>query len=185
MDVESDESSQEAFALALMHRSAMMAVIVAMVRDLDAAEDIFQDTMLEIVRSFDSFETDRDFLPWAKGVARNMVMRHWASGSKKLVSMDRRMLETAAEVMMADLAPDVWESERTAMRLCLQRLTDRHRELFLLRYGENLKGPSLAEKVGIKVKSLRTTLLRIRRFLRECIDARLGTAAAGGEPSHE
>jgi RNA polymerase sigma-70 factor (ECF subfamily) len=87
--------------------------------------------------------------------------------------------------MLAEGDAEDWDRERTAMRMCLRQLTDRHRELFLLRYGENIKGPSLAEKVGIKVKSLRTTLLRIRRFLRDCVDARLRLTATEGDASRE
>jgi RNA polymerase sigma-70 factor len=171
--------SQEMLRRALRHGNALKGLIVAMVRDFDAADDIFQDTILEIARAGERFDAERDFLAWARGVGRNMVRRYWASARRTPAARDPAGLEAAAEAMLEEQDADAWEGERRALRSCMDRLSDRNRALMLERYGRNLKGPALAEKTGINPKSVRTTLVRLRQFLRRCIDAQLAALGSG------
>ena len=59
------------------NRSRILAVIVAMVQDFDLAEDLFQETVSEILKSESQFNPGRSFAPWACGIARNIVRQHW------------------------------------------------------------------------------------------------------------
>ena len=150
------------------HRSAIMATVVAMVRDFNDAEDVFQNAVLEIMRHGDRFDPTREFLPWARGIARNIARRHFASKKTgpQLVAMDD--IEFLADVVDED-ETDVWEEERRRLRGCLARLKDDNRTLLMLRYGNNLKGPALAKASGRNEKSLRTTLFRLKNFLQKCL----------------
>ncbi|MBN1672598.1 MAG: sigma-70 family RNA polymerase sigma factor [Kiritimatiellae bacterium] len=170
----------EVFVRVLEHRAAIMAVIVAMTRDFDAAEDIFQETVLEIVRSRDRFDETADFASWSKGIARHMVMRHWDAVKRKPTPLEQDTLEYLADVAQDEPDEDVWERERKGLRKCLEQLSERNRALFLTRYGRNLKGPKLARELGIRVGSLRTTLIRIRRFLRQCIGTQTVQSTSSG-----
>lgn len=163
-------SEEERFKRATACRPALLAVILAMTRDYQEAEDLVQETMLEVFKSADRFDESRDFLRWAKGIARNVVMRHWAAQQRQPALMEAEALQTLAEALMQeDEEPARWEQERRRLQECLDRLSERSRKLFLLRYGNNLKGHALSEASGYNFNSLRTTLLRIRAFLRECI----------------
>ncbi len=173
------DQKDKIFLLITKNRSALMAVIVAMTRDFDAAEDIFQDTVLEIIRHADRYQPDREFLPWARGIARNMVRRFYRLKAKNPALMSEEQMEAVADVICAeDDKPEAWEEVRTALQVCLQRLTERNRKIFLLRYGLNLKSSALAERAGAHQASLRTTLMRIRQFLRKCINSNLKVAGA-------
>lgn len=178
----SRDSSKVIFVRVLKHRAALMAVIVAIVRDFTAAEDLFQETALEIVRGYDRFKEDRDFLAWAKGVARHLALRHIQSAKRREVSVDPSALEVFAEVMMEEDEPETWEKERVGLRHCLEKLPERSRKLFVLRYGRNLKGRGLSDESGVTPGSLRTTLARVRALLRGCVESYLRHGASpGGE----
>lgn len=151
-----------------------MAVILAMVKDFNQAEDIFEDTMLEIVNSKSTFDEKKDFLPWAKGVARNMVKRYWDSLEKGPVPENRELIERIAEIAGQDQEYDLWKTEKAALVRCMHKLSEKYRRLFLLRYGRNMKGSALAEKTGFSTKSIRSVLMRVRRTLRRCIDTFTG-----------
>ncbi|MBN1674016.1 MAG: sigma-70 family RNA polymerase sigma factor [Kiritimatiellae bacterium] len=171
---------EELFDRVLRQQDALMAVIVAMTRDFEAAEEIYHNTVLEITRTArDRFDPRGDFARWAKGVARNMVMRHWASQKRRPVPMEESALCLIAEMMAEEPEPDAEASARemAALRACLTKLSPRHRRLFVLRYGQDMKGRDLADKLGLSSQSLGTTLLRIRGFLRRCISRRLGAVA--------
>lgn len=165
-----DSGKNDAFLGITENRSKIMAVIVAMVRDFDQAEDLFQQTVLEILQGADKFDPTRDFLPWASGVARNVVRRHWREAGRQPSSASQEALEALSKLALDEQDEDVWQAERVALHRCLNKLPDRMRRLFLLRYGSNHKAGKLAEMAAIPIGSLRTTLARLRMKLRHCIN---------------
>ena len=168
----------------VFHRSEIMATIVAMVRDYGEAEDIFQNTAVEIERSQDRFLEGADFVPWARGIARNMVRRHYASRARFPLAVDMEDLEYLANVVDEEADGELWEEERTALRHCMDRLSRRHQTLILLKYGESLDGRQIAERLKLSEKSIRTTMFRLREILRQCIDRKTaGEAALAGSAS--
>ncbi|MFC1479116.1 sigma-70 family RNA polymerase sigma factor [Planctomycetota bacterium] len=179
--MEPKSSSQRMFTKIWKHRGPIMAVIVAMVRDFSRAEDIFEDTMLEIVNSKNAFDEQKDFLPWAKGIARNIVRRYWASLTASPSPEDAEVIEFIADIASKKDEPDQWKTEKAGLRECMQKLSEKYRKLFLLRYGEDIRGDALAGQTGFKVKSIRSVLMRVRNTLRNCINAHIkGTAYTEG-----
>jgi len=155
------------------NRSKIMAVIVAMVRDFDLAEDLFQQTVLEILQAAEKFDATRDFLAWASGVARNVVRRHWRSVERQPSAAAQEVLDSLSDLALIEQEEDVWQAERAVLHQCLSKLPERMRRLFLLRYGHNHKGGKLAELSSMPVGSLRTTLARLRTKLRHCINTQI------------
>jgi RNA polymerase sigma-70 factor len=151
------------------NRSKILAVIIAMVRDFDLAEDLFQQTVLEMLRAGDRFDPAREFLPWACGVARNVVKRHWRSAQRQPTLATQELLDSLAEMALEEQDEDLWKAERAALYRCLDKLPERLRRLFLLRYGQNYKADTLARLASFTPGSLRTTLARLRLKLRHCI----------------
>jgi RNA polymerase sigma-70 factor len=150
------------------NRSRLLAVIIAMVRDFDVAEDLFQETVLEILRSKDRYVSERPFFPWACGISKNVVRRYWERENRRPLSMTKEVLARLAEIA-TDTDPNLWREERVALQECIEKLPPRLNRLFILRYGYNIKGQRLAEKANVKRGSIRTTLARLRKQLRQCI----------------
>jgi RNA polymerase sigma-70 factor len=174
------EEKDEIYLKITRYRSRIMGVIIAMIRDFDAAEDVFQDTVVEILGSADRFDPSREFLPWANGIARNVVRRHYRIFSRRVSAVDVQNLEYLGSLMEKEREPDVWEEERKALRHCLEKVDSRNRKLLVLRYQENVKGKNLAERLGLSEKSVRTILHRVRNALRRCIARRMGGALTEG-----
>lgn len=164
-------SPDEMLKRALQHRRAIMAVILAMLRDPVAADDVFQDSMVAIAKSADSYDPSRDFAVWAKGVARNMVRRHWRKIGREPSHAVVEALEYLGDLAFEEV-PDTWERERQALRFCMAKLKETSRRLIFLRYDRNLAGEELANASGLSPGAVGTTLARIRRQLRLCIDGR-------------
>jgi len=163
------------------NRCRILAMIVAMVHDFEVAEDLFQETVLEILKSESQFDPTRRFTPWACGIARNVVRRYWrqckrapASGMADLVA-DLALVSTEGD-------DDLWRQERRALRRCLGKLPDRMRRLLLLRYGHNFKGRELAQRAAYRAGSIRTTLARLRGQLRQCIQMQMASSAREANP---
>ena len=153
----------------VFHRSEIMATILAMIRDYDAAEEVFQDTALEIERSKEKFRKGADFVPWARGIARNMVRRHYAAKARQPATVPMEALEYLADVVEKESEGLAWEAERAALRRCMDQLPERNRRIMEMKFGENLRGRAVATRLSLSEKSIRTIICRIKEELRRCI----------------
>ncbi len=68
-----DNRHFQSFLRVTENRSKILAMIVAMVQDFELAEDLFQETVLEILMSEAHFDPKRSFPAWACGIAKNVV----------------------------------------------------------------------------------------------------------------
>lgn len=160
----------EIYRKIIRNRTVIMAVIVAMIPNFNDAEDVFQDTIMEIIQNKDRYDSTRPFLPWAKGIARNMARRYYVRRTRVEEPVTPETLDILADVVVEDSEEEYWTKAMERLHICMGRLSSRNRKLLLLRYGKNLKGNSLAHEVGLSDKSIRTTLFRLREFLRKCIE---------------
>ena len=112
----------------------------------------------------------RRFTPWACGIAKNVVRRYWRRQKRQPAKAVSDLVVDLAQVSV-EADGDVWRQERIALRRCLQKMSARRRQLLLLRYAHNFKGRELVERSAYRQGSIRTTLARLRRQLRQCIQA--------------
>ena len=169
MDITNNNNHFHAFMDITKNRSRILAMIVVMVHDFELAEDLFQETVLEILKSQDTFDTTRCFTSWACGIAKNVVRRYWRNQQKHPSSSYCEMVTDLA-LISTEGSDDTWHYERIALRRCLQKVPSRMRKLLMLRYGHNYKGSQLAELASCRQTSIRTTLARLRSQLRQCIE---------------
>ena len=77
----SDRKAEFAEQLA-RHQSQLFGYIYSLVRDLDDADDLFQQTSLVLWDKFDQFDPSRSFVDWACGVARYEVLNFLRARSR-------------------------------------------------------------------------------------------------------
>jgi DNA-directed RNA polymerase specialized sigma24 family protein len=84
MDTLSDRKAEFAEALR-QHQNQLFGYIYSLVRDLDDADDLFQQTSLVLWDKFALFDASRSFIAWACGVARFEVSNFLRSRSRHRV----------------------------------------------------------------------------------------------------
>lgn len=160
------------------HQTQLFGYIYSLVRDLDHADDLFQQTSLVLWDKFDQYDADKSFIAWACGFARYEVLNFLRSRSRqRLVFSDElaRMLIDAHE----DLARRESEATRLdALARCMGKLRDRDRQLLDACYGRRERIRAVAEDWGRSTQSIHNTLRRIRRTLFECVSRSLGREGA-------
>ena len=72
------------------HQSQLFGYIYSLVRDLDDADDLFQQTSLVLWDKFDLFDPSRSFVGWACGVARYEVLNFLRSAEPEPPVFHRR-----------------------------------------------------------------------------------------------
>src|SRR6056297_2626648 len=149
----------------------IVAWIRALVRNHTSAADMFQETSPELWRSFSTFRPDADFLPWALGVARHQVLKHWRTAKRDRLAFSEEFLNelTVEAIELADeLAP-----RQAALDECVQQLSDRQRELIHRFYGENQAAAVIADAWERSVHAVYKSLKVMRAALLECVEAKL------------
>jgi RNA polymerase sigma-70 factor, ECF subfamily len=149
----------------------IVAWIRALVPNHTAAADVFQETSLELWRSFSTFRPDADFLPWALGVARHQVLKHWRTAKRDRLTFSEEFLHelTVEAIGLADeLVP-----RQAALDECVKQLSDRQRDLIHRFYGDNQTAAVIASAWERSVHAVYKSLKVMRRALLECVEAKL------------
>ena len=147
------------------------AWIRALVPNHTAAADVFQETSLELWRSFPTFRPDTDFLPWALGVARHQVLKHWRTAKRDRLSFSEEFLHELT-IEAIELGDELVRRQ-AALDDCVKQLSDRQRDLIHRFYGENQTAAVRAGAWERSVHAIYKSLKVMRRALLECVEAKL------------
>jgi RNA polymerase sigma-70 factor (ECF subfamily) len=154
------------------HQASLRVFVRSLGVEPGWVDDLAQDTFVVAYREMDSYNPDRDFGKWLRGIARNLVRNELRKQGRH-----RRILHESLSQHLLNLAENkedqVDVTQLSALRDCVEQLPGRSRELVHSRYFEGWDATILADKFEMKAATVRQTLLRIRRQLYQCINQRV------------
>ncbi|QJW97702.1 sigma-70 family RNA polymerase sigma factor [Frigoriglobus tundricola] len=164
----------------LRERLRVAALASAITRDVHAADDIFQQVVLEALESRAQFRSPDHVLAWALRTARHRAVD--CARSRRLHLLPDEILE-ALEARWAEPVGDSISDRGEALHGCLGQLTPSARELLQMRYAERLPVAEVAARLSRTVDAVYQMLSRIHRALRECVERKL--PVGNGPPNAE
>jgi RNA polymerase sigma-70 factor (ECF subfamily) len=172
------DSQQDRFVEQFVRsQDRIYAYVVTLLPNRGDAEEVFQQTSLALWKKWQEFDSTRDFLRWACGMAHlevcNFLRKH---AGRSRVDLSEDVLLEVAQVRL-DIH-DVLEARRQALLDCLGRLKRDSRELLERCYAGKDSIKQIAADLGLRPNVLYMTLKRLRRTLFDCIN--LHVAAAEG-----
>lgn len=170
---------RQAFRQWTLAQPVVSAFIGSIVRDVAARDDVLQETAVAVIESFDRYNPELPFLPWCLAIARNQVRLYLRTRHRDRLVFSEQAIAALAEAFVPQAREPVELSDRLAV--CLQRLTERAREICRLRYQEGLRPVEIAAQLSQTAESVRKILQRARESLRECLEA-ARTKVAGELP---
>ena len=116
-----------------------------------------------------------DVAAYLRGVARNLIRLSWRRQSRAAKATEHAAREIARRTVDRDLdeEPDRGDEFIKALKLCVEGLADRAKSLVHGYYFENTSPTELARAARQSAASMRMALMRIRRQLRTCVEARV------------
>jgi RNA polymerase sigma-70 factor, ECF subfamily len=146
--------------------------IVTLVANHVDAEDILQNVNLVILRKCDQFQPGTNFLSWSTGIAYLEVLKYRAARKRQSPGLSETTLAAlAAEAINAFSTLD---RRNSALPDCMDRLPPTDRALVTDHYFHGLSWETIAAALGRTSSSVRHSICRIRRELKQCIDAAIG-----------
>jgi len=162
---------QELARLWTRHLPVVETYLISLWARPEDVEELLQETITQIFQQVDKFDFERPFLPWALGVARNVLLRH-----RRDFARDRHVFsqETVENLTQAfEEVSDTQEALRRFLGDCFARLSSKSRQLCQLRYEQNLGREEIARQQGMSIVAVKKGLHRLREQLRICIEQRL------------
>jgi RNA polymerase sigma-70 factor (ECF subfamily) len=163
-----DEVAEQDFAsVVVTHRPQIFRFLLASTRDVDLAETLTQECFLKAHRNWSSFRGDSSAMTWLMRIAinlqkdnwRNRRLQFWRQTRTNAVDVDEAGdwlpsgERTAEQKMLArEQVAHVWRS--------VERLSERQRTVFLLRFVEELELKEIAETTGLSEGTVKAHLSR-------------------------
>lgn len=148
------------------YHDPLIAFLTRLMGNRTEAEDVFQDTFLQIHQSLDTFDQTRRFKPWLFTIAANKgrdalrkrKRRHAVSLSAP-IDHDGGELVDLMEISVPEIGTELQREEQSAMvQTALDELPDRLREILLLAYFQKMSYAQVAEIFGIPIGTVKSRL---------------------------
>jgi RNA polymerase sigma-70 factor, ECF subfamily len=163
-----NDRSEEFAQLLSRCEKELFSYILALVWNVQDAEDLYQQTAMTLWAKFQDFQERTDFSHWAFATARLLTANFQRTRRRysKFLTPD---LAAALADKQARLPADEFDLLGDALVECMRRLSDPDRRLVQLCYGDEQSIKEVAEQIGRPVQSTYNSLSRIRRSLFDCI----------------
>jgi len=157
------------------HERRVFRVALAVLGNVEDAEDAMQDTFVKAFRHLDQFRRESRFTTWLTRIAVNEALQK-RQARKESVSLDETP-DVESKSLPGRFEP--WTSNpeklygkqeiRQLVEGAIQTLPPIYRETLVLRDIEEMSAEEAAEALGITVPALKSRLLRARLLLRESL----------------
>lgn len=163
-------------ALVRSYRPRVFRFALASLRDLDAAETVTQDCFLRAYQARDRFRRDCSMQTWLMQIAVNLIRDHIRNRRFQFwrcASLSGQPADSAFRAI-ADGARSPEEQALLKQRVAAiwtaaERLPQKQRAVFLLRFVEDMDLLEIAVAMGMKEGTVKTHLFRALRAVRECL----------------
>ena len=161
------------------HERRVFRVVLAVLGNIEDAEDALQETFIKAFRHLDQFRGESLFTTWLTRIAVNEALQ------KRQARKDHVPLDESREVGENPLPrrfepwtanPEQLYGQQELRRLvesAVQALPPIYREVLILRDIEGMSAEEAAEALDLKIPALKSRLLRARLMLREALGSTL------------
>jgi RNA polymerase sigma-70 factor (ECF subfamily) len=176
-------------ALVVRHEQRVYSLVLRMVRQVEDAQDVTQQTFLSVLEHLDHFRGESSFATWISRIATHAALKVIRKRQGlEMVSLEQNTepQEGAESIPHPEYIADWRETpgelvERQEARQlideALARLDEKHRLVFVLRDVEGLSIQETARELGISENNVKIRLLRARLQLREMLTQKFGDPA--------
>ncbi|MBI3946315.1 MAG: sigma-70 family RNA polymerase sigma factor [Armatimonadetes bacterium] len=159
------------------HQRRVYRLALGMLRNLEDAEDVTQETFLNAYRALPGLADGQAFHAWTTRIAVNLCRRRArVSGSRSLLSLDAENADTGECLQIPDARPLPEEAVqvgelRREVRSAIAGLPREFREVVILHEMDGLKLHEVAQALGVPLGTAKSRLSRGRKYLKRALSA--------------
>jgi RNA polymerase sigma-70 factor, ECF subfamily len=150
--------------IVLQNQKRIFRTLLFLVRDSDAAENLTQECFLRAFRMRDKFRGESGLTTWLVRIAVNLAYDHnrnrrWAFW-RRLAGMDWINPTILVDSRRSPEQAMIDSQSLNAVWSAVERLSDRQRTVFLLRFVEEMQLEEIAEAMDLKLGTVKSHLHR-------------------------
>ena len=151
-------------------RKELRIFLSAHASSVDMVEEVLQATLVTAYENIDRYERRGTFLPWIKGIGRNLLLKELHARSRYVMTgaddLERIVVAAALE---STHGADREQESIERLKHCLERLPDEARRLVQQRYYKGMTVKEMARLMNKTETSVAVALFRVRETLRQAI----------------
>ena len=164
-------------ALVNRHRRRIFDYIHMMVKDRDVADDIFQETLIRVLRFVNDgrYTENGKFKAWITRIAHNLIIDNFRQErSENTISNDEVEIDLFNNIKLCDGTIEdniVRHQVLSDVKKLVKHLPDNQREVLEMRYYQDLSFKEIADITGVSINTalgrMRYAILNMRRMADE------------------
>lgn len=169
------------------HKRRVFSLCYRMVNDKAQADELTQDTFLQVYRKLKTFRGDSAFSTWLHRIAVNIALMYIRRCHARISEVPfEPVIETGENnsplrEQMGSADPALRASiDRISLERAITRLPPGYRVVFILHDVQGYQHAEIAEILGCTVGNCKSQLHKARIKLRKCLRGHLRTTYPGG-----
>ncbi len=171
-----ENGNQKAYAeLMERYRDSIYFMMLKMVKNKDDADDLTIEAFGKAFKRLYQYSSQFAFSTWLFKIASNNCIDYLRKNNNNTFSIDKNIDtndggEMQVEMRSDSLTPEekiIKKEKIKLMRIVVEKLKPRYRQLIELRYFEELSYEEIAEKLEMPIGTVKAQLFRAREFLQE------------------
>ena len=167
------EGDSEAFdRLYIRYRGRIHGVVRSIISNPEDAHDVTQDVFLKAFQGLENFKGASQFYSWLYRITINRCIDYMRQRSKQRVISDDPVSDDVLYGNVANRHPSAPskavenEEFHTYLRQAVMQLSPKQKEVFILRYREELPLKEIGRKMGLSTGTIKAHLFQAQRNLR-------------------
>ncbi|MCZ2442468.1 MAG: sigma-70 family RNA polymerase sigma factor [Flavobacteriales bacterium] len=178
-----EQSDQSAYAELLeRYRDSIFFLLLKMVNNKDDAEDLTIETFGKAFRNLSNYQPTFAFSTWLYRIATNNGIDFLRKKKLPTFSIDNPLKNKDGEAFEINISGDTPDPEETiikqqkkeSLRLFVDKLKPRYKQLIELRYYEDLSYEEIASKLQLPLGTVKAQLFRAKELLYHIISKTKG-----------
>ena len=158
------------------HQSRVLAFINSKVRNLQLAEDIFQDAFFKVIKSLNSgkYNEEGKFISWVMRIAHNMVIDYFRKNSRIPKFENSHDFDIFSVLKNTDIDIEnkmIKDQILGEVKKIIEFLPDDQKEVLIYRYYNDLSFKEISEKTGVSINTslgrMRYALINLRNIIKK------------------
>jgi RNA polymerase sigma-70 factor (ECF subfamily) len=153
--------------LLTVHYCRLHSFVLCMVSNKSDADDVMQETTLQMWEKFDEFEPGTDFFAWAKAIARYKILDLRKKRARLHCQLDNSVLELLHTEQ--DEQDDLMDRKLETLKNCIKKLSRDQRAILQFKYSEKIPAKQIAQRVGVPLHTFYRQLSGLHSILLACV----------------
>lgn len=157
-----------------IHDKKLYGFILRIIKDEHIAQDILQDTFIQIYKNLSKFHLDKPFLPWAFTIAHNTAINYLNKIQKNSPYRLKDDIDSYKQSIISCKSTnpeDIYINRELNLQLSdtINKLPKKYKDLIILKYFEGLTYTQISERLNLSIQKVESRLYMARQKLIKCL----------------